>query len=762
MRSNMAMAPTSPELDAQAAGEIDALDMGDEKANERMRQGMAALISRLQIMADEQVTKRTSIEDRWYEDLRQYYGRYEAETESKLKAAKKSTVFVNLTRTKTHAWEARLSDMLFPTDDRNWGIRPTPVPELADAAKQAVKRAQSLVRDANDHQTAAAAAAAGGDAAAAAAGAEAAAGKAREADALVKAAAEAKAIQDEAARRAEAMEREIDDQLVEAEYNIKSRDIIHDACKLGTGIMKGPIIGGRVARRWKQIEATDQAGNAISAHALVESPDPQPDWQRVDPWSFFPDMNASRIGEAEFTFERHLMTRADLRKLAKLPGFDKDAIRRLLNEEPRDSVPPYVARLLDITGGGQNAVKDRYQVWEYRGPLKAEDLRSLCHCMGDAETMDDIAEADPLDEHQAVVWFCQNEAIKFGLHFMDSGEPIYSVFNLEADDQSIFGFGVPYLMRDSQRALNGAWRMIMDNAALSTGPQVVIDMQALEPADGSWTLTPRKVWRKKDKSIPAANVFGAFNIDSRQEQLGAIIAMAKQFADDETSLPLVAQGESGINQTQTANGMSMLMNSVNVVFRRVVKNYDDGMTCPNIRRSYDWNMQFSVKDNIKGDFSIDARGSSVLLVREIQAQNLMAMTLQFAAHPVLGGLTKVPALYRKLVQAHMLPADEIVKTDEEIEREQEAAAEAANQGGAPDPESMRAETQMKIAQIDAESRLKVAEINRETAMMRLAEDRNMQVEDLRAKFDMKHTEIASKERTFAAEAALRERTGAGI
>jgi hypothetical protein len=45
--------------------------------------------------------------------------------------------FVKLTRHKTNGWAARLSDLLFPTDEKNWGIQPTPMPELAKAAKQA-------------------------------------------------------------------------------------------------------------------------------------------------------------------------------------------------------------------------------------------------------------------------------------------------------------------------------------------------------------------------------------------------------------------------------------------------------------------------------------------------------------------------------------------------------------------------------------------------------------------------------------------------
>lgn len=47
----------------------------------------------------------------------------------------RSTVFIGMTRQKTNAAEARLADILLPTDDRNWGIDPTPDPSLMGMVK---------------------------------------------------------------------------------------------------------------------------------------------------------------------------------------------------------------------------------------------------------------------------------------------------------------------------------------------------------------------------------------------------------------------------------------------------------------------------------------------------------------------------------------------------------------------------------------------------------------------------------------------------
>ena len=682
-------------------------DHGDEEYESetmqqmRLEEKMAVLVGSLETLAKEQVSKKSNIEDRWLKDLRQFHGKYETDVLSKLSAANKSQIFVNYTRNKSNSWEARLSDMLFPTDDKNWGIKPTPSPELATALK-----------DGNE---------------------------------------QAGAVQDEATKRASAMDREIEDQLREASYNIKNRDAIHDSCVLGSGIIKGPTASAKNKRQWRQGE---------EGHELAEISDPRPDWSRVDPWNYFPDMNARTKDECEFEFERHLLSKKEMRKLAKQPGFDKKAIQEVLKEEARENIPDYIQQVKAIVDDGQS-LEAKYVVWEYHGPLDGNDLMQLLQALGkDEEAYEMEEEFDPLAEMQVIMWFCQNKVLKIGMHPLDSEDSMYSVFNLEKDDSSVFGFGVPYLMRDSQKSLNGAWRMIMDNSALSTGPQIVVNTDIIEPMDGNWNLTARKVWKAKLRNGQGLDhAFKAYSIDGHQQELIQVINLAKQFADDETNLPLVAQGESGAHQTQTSGGMSMLMNAVNVVFRRVVKNFDDDVTIPNIRRIYDFNMQFSQKEYIKGDFEIDARGSSVLLVREVQAQNLMQMAMQFSAHPVLGPLTKTPELYRSLVQAHMLPADSIVKTDEELQQEAEAAAQNPPP---PDPEMVKMESAMQIEKLRGDMAVAVAEMNRDTQMMKLAEQKNMQLEELKARLGIAKGNADSKERMFAAEVGLKQQEGEGI
>lgn len=730
---------------------------------------LKAIIGRLETEAKNRVGKRKDIEDRWIEDLLQYHGRYDSKTEQDLETSRKSRLFINLTRPKTDALSARLMDLLFPTDDKNWGIQPTPVPSLGEEAEKASRAAREIADRAKQAREQAELAQQQGGQVDPQKVEEA---QALEAQANVAAqkAAELQATIEEARARAKLMEQTIEDQLTESRYHAVKRDQIEDACKLGTGVTKGPVTGDRVRKGWK--ERKGEQGEPTGEYDLQMTAGEQPAMRYVDIWSFFPDMNARTIEEGEGVFERHLMNTKRLRKLAQLPGFDKDAIRRLLNAKPRMPAPSYLADLRNIKGENQIIAKDLYHVWEYSGPLSAEDMRDLAIALGDEGTVADLEEADPLTELNAVVWFCQDEILKFSIYPYDSGECMYSVFNLVKDEASIFGYGLPSIIRDPQRSLNASWRAMMDNAGYGTAPQIIIASDLIEPADGDYTIRSGKVWLTKQGLPKDHRAFETFDIPMHQIELANIITLSKQFIDDMSAMPAIAQGEQGTGVTKTAQGMAMLMNSSNVVFRRIVKNFDDDVTTPDIRRFYDWNMQFNPKPEIKGDYDVDARGSSVLLVREMQAQNLFLIALHLGAHPVYGPMLRNRDLLRKLFQAHMIPADEVVLSDDEIDAilanaavqngEDEAAkAKAQIEAEKIEQENRKLDMQAQIANMEASTKIEVARLNHETQMMKLAETLNVTLEKIEADLRKSREANASKERIAAAEFAVTSVVGPG-
>lgn len=730
-------------------------DYEAEVEQQKIADAMAGAISRIEGLAREAVDKRKTIETRWLSDLRLYYGRYDETTEKNLQAAEgqKSRAFIPLARAKTNLWEAELGDRLFPADDKNYGVGPTPVPELvetAEAAKRSALEARAKAKELRDEQAAqeAAAIAQAGEGGTPVMPPQ---DAAQEADGLDAAAAEAEAHEAEiretlsiASKRAEAMEREIDDQLTECQYPKRCRDVIADACRLGVGIIKGPLFSSKPKRAWRQVEE--------NVFQLEPVQNDKPEFVRVDPWNFFPDPNAQEMENSEYELERHLPNKRQLRKMAKELDFNREAVRQLLDAGPGHGSPDdlhHLAQIRSITNEG-DAVTGRYVVWEYHGALEVDEVCALLRGIGkDEEAYAFEEKHDPLDEIRVVIHFCDGKLLKLAEEYiLDSGETLYSVFSFEKSEGSILGsVGVPNLMADALAALNAAWRMMLDNAALAVGPQVVVDKSQIEPEDGDWRLTGRKVWeRKGEKVTPDAKPFESFDIPMNQAQLAGIIEIALKFIDDVTGLTLPGHGEQAPPSAQTLGGLAIQLNAANVVFRRVVKNFDDDLTTPVIRRLYDWNMQFNPKAEIKGDMKVEARGTSALLVKEIQSQHLMAITQNWSSHPVLGAALKIYDTMRMALQSLSINADDLLVTKDEFETK---LANMAQQ--APSPEEIRAQASLQVAEITAQSKREqaendryIAELNYEGEVMRMAAASEQHRDKLMAMIEDKREERAAR------------------
>lgn len=657
----------------------------ERAAREAIAQRLAGLGSRLQMEVLARVARRQPLEDRWIEDLRQYNGLYDLDTAMRLaQNPNSSKVYVNRTRPKCGAAESRMVEMLFPADEKNWAISMTPAPILQlPAQRPAEPPAEQALSGTEPGQPSAD---------------------------------EQQQQQELAAGRAaaEAMEREIDDQLTECDYAAACRDVIHDGVILGTGVLKGPVVVGRQRQQWQRVQ--DEHGNV--AHVLRYVPEHRPAAFRVSPWDWYPDDTVSDQRESESDFERHMMRHRDLAAMRFDPGVLVDQLAEVLKSDPvsQRSTTPWRQQLRQIASTETATGTDsRFEVWEYNGPISKEDLIAA-----GVEVMDPD---DPFELYEGTILFCNSRVLKATINPVDTQERPYSVWCWEKDDTRIQGFGVPFQTRHAQRVYNATWRLIMENAALSALPPWIINRQHIEPVDGSWTLYPRKGFYVKSGNVEVKNLFGIMDFPMRQQELMGILETTERFFDEETSLPLIAQGQQSPEMTKTASGMGLLMNSANVVLRRAVKNWDDDVTVPTIRRFYDFNMQYNPKEEIKGDMEVSARGSSVLLVREVQAQNLMQTLALASQNPILAQITKWAESYRKYIAAQQLDPDVIVKTDDEI---REDAQRQKEEGAEQSPEAMRHKTAMASKELDLQDReadrkhkKELAMIQRETALIGL-------------------------------------------
>ena len=741
-----------PQIDV----EVEVIDEETQrKEREKREEQLQAFGTSMSHQRDEWIRSRYSygVDKRWLEDEDQYNAKdniakqasqmmtsveqgYPVTTQ--MAKPHRSTVYIGLTRQKTNAAEARLADILLPTDDRNWGIQPTPIPTM-----MAMGRDERMAGDKDTGQPMV------------------------DPDTMqpLRMKDIARAAMKLAREKAKAMQTEIDDQLTECDYNGEMRKVIHNAARLGTGVIKGPIVMSRTRKAWQPFK--DMEGNVIHQLEIVQEMSPAS--YSIDPRNVWPDPGCGdNIHHGKGMYEREQLTVRQVRELSKQPGYMKDQLRKVLEEGPKKS-----ATFQELKDDDQRDVaRDVYEKWEYWGEVDYDDLKTAGLKME--------SEKDELKSISACVVMINNTVVKVYINPLEDGSLPYDFFVWEKVADSVWGYGIPYLMRAQQKVLNAAWRQMMDNAGVSSGPQIIIKAGAIQPADKQWQLSARKIWFATDDVDDVRKAFTAVEFNSYQAELAAIIKMAMELADQETGVPAITQGEKGA-APDTVGGMQMLMNSANVVLRRLVKQFDDSITRPHIRRYYDFNMMYNEDEEVKGDFTIDARGSSALLVRDIQNQAFLNL-LAAGANPVYGVYLDTQKLFEKALQAQHIDPAEVLKSEDELEKLKEAAAQPqqAEQDPALAVAQLRGEIEMQkaqvqnqgdmaelqlrqqIAQQEHELRMTELAMTREIEMLKMSNQQNISLETIKAKLAETAIKERGKKELYAAEQNLKMTMGSGI
>jgi len=734
--------------------QIDVEVVDPEMERERTQERLQAFGQSMSHQRDDWIRARYSygVDKRWLEDEDQYNAKdnvnkaasqmmtsveqgYPVTTQNA--KPHRSTVYIGLTRQKTNAAEARISDILLPTDDRNWGIKPTPKPKI-----MAMSRDTQMAGDKETGQPL----------------------MSPDTGEPLAMRDIARAAMKIAREKSDAMQLEIEDQLVECDYNGELRKVIHNSARLGTGVIKGPIVTNRTRKAWQPYK--DMEGNTIHQLDIVNEVTPAS--FSVDPRNIWPDPGCGdSIHNGKGIYEREQLTSRQVRDLAKQPGFMKDQLRKVLEEGPKKS-----ATFQELKDDDQRDIaRDVYEMWSYWGEVDHDDLEAAGIKVG---------EKDELRAVSACVVMINSTIVKAFLNPLEGGDLPYDFYVWERVSDSVWGYGIPYLMRAQQKVLNAAWRQMMDNAGVSSGPQIIVKAGAIQPADKQWQISARKIWFATDEVDDVRKAFTAVEFNSHQVELSGIIKMAMELADMETGVPVIMQGEKGA-APDTVGGMQMLMNSANVVLRRLVKQFDDMVTRPHIRRYYDYNMMYNEDEEIKGDFSIDARGSSALLIRDIQNQAFLNL-LAAGANPVYGVYLDTQKLFEKALQAQHIDPKDVFKSEDELEKIKEQQKNP--QEAPPDPAmavaQLRGQIEMEkakaqnagdmaelqvrqgIAQQEGQLRMAEMQLTREIEMLKMANTQNLTLEQIKAKLADTAMRERGKKELYAAEANLKMTTGQGI
>ena len=447
----------------------------------------------------------------------------------------------------------------------------------------------------------------------------------------------------EAARNMQTL---IHDQIEESGGSSELRNALLEAALFGTGIVKGPFNYNKTLSRWTVDEDGERNYNPLDVRV--------PRIEFVSIWDFFPDPNSTSIEDCEYIVHRHKMNKSQLRALAKMPFFNKDAIRECLQMGPNYTEKDYEHELKDDQRT-EDYGSAQFEVLEYWGIMDAEYAREVGMALPD--------EVDDLDEVQVNAWVSNGKLLRGVVNPFTPYRLPYNAFPYERNPYSFFGIGVAENMDDSQQIMNGHARMAIDNLALAGSLVFDVDESALVGGQ-SMDIYPGKVFRRQ-AGMPGQAIHGVKFPNTSQENM-MMFDKFRQLADEQTGIPSYSHGQTGVqSMTRTASGMSMLLGAASLNIKTVIKNIDDFLLKPLGEAYYQWNMQFFEGElDIQGDLEVRAMGTNSLMQKEVRSQRL-TMFLQTAQNPAIAPFVKISKIVSELAYSLDLDPDEILNDPEE-------------------------------------------------------------------------------------------------
>lgn len=541
---------------------------------------------------DQYSKDRRLAERKWMQNLRQFLGVYDPEVESQLPPGR-SRAYPRMTRVKCISVLSRLMNLMFPGNERNWELKASPSPDMDPADVQMAVQQVMQQRQAAGVQV-------------------------QIDEELID-----DAITELAQARAARLSLLIDDQLQELggdqslDWINLNRQVALSGIRYGMGVLRGPFVREVKKTVWRRVENGQFAPQEATLF--------KPQYDFLPVWDFYPDMSA-RTAPGDGYFVRMVMTRSELRRLSKRPGFFEDQVKKYLQSDRQGNYKPkeFETELRSMgTKANVNDTKSdpqgKYEVIAWYGPISAKKLQQVGVEIADDKLSDDI---------EAELWLIGDTVIKADINtWRKLGTEVRTVhcFVFDEDETSPTGNGLPNIVRDSQMSLCAAVRMALDNASVVCGPNLELNTALLRPDQDMSAVEAYKIWYRDDDGLTAQYpAIRQVPIDGHLNELQSLVQMFSAFADQETFVGPATGGDMERMPSEpmrTAAGASMMRGDAALPFKDIVRNYDT-FTQSVIQSLVQFNRKFNPSLAPAGDYNVIARGATSLIAKEVRGMQI--------------------------------------------------------------------------------------------------------------------------------------------
>lgn len=446
------------------------------------------------------------------------------------------------------------------------------------------------------------------------------------------------------------MKSEMEAQLQQAHIQDHLTMYGHELVVAGSGALKGPFTVPVYEEDWQTVY--DPLADALSVQQ-VKVKGHRPDFSYCSIFNLFPDMECASVQGSSGIFEELQLSRTELINLSEQPGFNPIAVLNVLRESPGGNavIEPWMTEIRAIGGDSSPSDTNRYSVVCFYGPITGRDLAAC-----------GVQIEDALLDMQVIanIWWCGGHLLKAKRH-PGKQIPYYIAPYVLRTGFGPFGKGVPMLGKSSQDTINAATRMMLDNAAIASGPMIELIPSLLMPGEDPRDIHGWKVWLAKDDGSQR-KALSIYEIPAYTDLFLKIVQTARQHMDEETFVPSLTQGEQGERTTDTATGMSILNANANRTFAQVMLLTENKTLRPLLEAQYHWNMAFSPNVDILARMQVSVGGYAAIQAKELMVQNLIAFVKMFANHPAL----KTVEAMRQIARGMDIDPDQILFTEDEL------------------------------------------------------------------------------------------------
>ena len=488
------------------------------------------------------------------------------------------------------------------------------------------------------------------------------------------------------------LENRIRDILEQTDYQGELTNAIHEMVLHGTGIIKSPVLH---QRNYPVYQGKFVSQQDYQLEKLLES-ETVPTAQFVSIFNVFPAPESTKIEDAEYVIERRFLSSVQIRQLLTEDSpLDVEAVLDVLDrgvsvEGADTSAPP------DPVKGRATFDNRQYEWLEFYGHLDSEDLENRM----DTDFLEEV-ETLPVK-----IIMLGDRVVEVSPHPFDGVSP-YAFCYWQRNPQSVWGDGVYWALADLQDHANFCMSMYVMGKHITSMPMMVADESAFNPGETFDDLGPGRIFKTRPGQADVA--LRPLVVPDVSQGLMELLQYLEREADLITGQPAIGYGESNKHQTTTATGMSLLQTNMQRQMSTVMRSCST-LIQKNVEGIYRWLMTDSDDYTIKMDAEAYSTGYDRYVASEIHNQQLLQFVQLIGGMPVLEKHIHVNNLIPSVLRAYRLDPELLLKPQEQVNEEQQAALETQIKMQVAEAEIVndrkRMELEHQIAQAEVDARFR--------------------------------------------------------